>query len=50
MEVLCMYVFVLEFRTGLDVMITIFCDFANYRRKYWRFFSKTNAMTTILHN
>jgi hypothetical protein len=27
---------------GVDVMITVFCDFRQFPAKKWRFFSKTN--------
>jgi hypothetical protein len=35
---------------GIDVMITIFVIFDNFRRKKLAFFSKTYAMIKILHN
>jgi hypothetical protein len=35
---------------GLDVMITIFSGFANFRRKNWRFFSKTDVMINFFQN
>jgi hypothetical protein len=35
---------------GVDVMITIFCDFWQFSAKKLAFFSKTNAMIKILHN
>jgi hypothetical protein len=38
------------FVPGVDVMITIFCDFANFRRKNWRFSQKSNVMIKIFHN
>jgi hypothetical protein len=34
-------------RTGVDVMITIFCDFSQFSAKKLAFFSKTNVMITI---
>jgi hypothetical protein len=37
-------------RTGVDVMITIFCDFCQFSAKKLVFFSKTNVMIKILHN
>jgi hypothetical protein len=36
--------------TGVDVMITIFCDFRQFLAKKLAFFSKTNVMIKILHN
>jgi Na+/melibiose symporter-like transporter len=35
---------------GVDVMITIFCDFCQFWAKKLAFFSKTNVMIKILHN
>jgi hypothetical protein len=35
---------------GVDVMITIFCDFRQFSAKKLAFFSKTNVMIKILHN
>jgi hypothetical protein len=35
---------------GVDVMITIFCDFSLFSPKKLAFFSKTNVMIKILHN
>jgi hypothetical protein len=35
---------------GVDVMITIFCDFRPFSAKKLAFFSKTNVMMKILHN
>jgi hypothetical protein len=35
---------------GVDVMITIFCDFRRFSAKKLAFFSKTNVMIKILHN
>jgi GH18 family chitinase len=32
---------------GVDVMITIFCDFCQFSAKKLAFFSKTNVMITI---
>jgi hypothetical protein len=32
---------------GVDVMITIFCDFCQFSEKKLAFFSKTNVMITI---
>jgi hypothetical protein len=37
-------------RLGVDVMITIFCDFRQFPVKKMAFFSKTNVMIKILHN
>jgi hypothetical protein len=37
-------------RSGVDVMITIFCDFRQFLAKKLAFFSKTNVMIKILHN
>jgi hypothetical protein len=34
---------------GVDVMITIFCDFRQFSAKKLAFFSKTNVMIKILH-
>jgi hypothetical protein len=33
--------------SGVDDMITILCDFPNFRRKKWRFFLNTNVMTNF---
>jgi hypothetical protein len=38
------------FSAGVDVMITIFCDFRQFLAKKLAFFSKTNVMIKILHN
>jgi hypothetical protein len=35
---------------GVDVMITIFCDFCQFSAKNLALFSKTNVMTKILYN
>jgi hypothetical protein len=35
---------------GVDVMITIFCDFCQFSAKKLTFFSKTNVMIKFLHN
>jgi hypothetical protein len=35
--------------SGLDVMITIFCDFCQYSATKLAFFSTTNVMIKILH-
>jgi hypothetical protein len=35
---------------GVDVMITIFCDFRQFSAKKIAFFSTTNVMIKILHN
>jgi hypothetical protein len=35
---------------GVDVMITIFCDFCQFSAKKVAFFSKTNVMIKISHN
>jgi hypothetical protein len=32
---------------GVDVMITIFCDFRQFSAKKMAFFSKTNGMITL---
>jgi hypothetical protein len=37
-------------RAGVDVMITIFCDFCKFSAKILTFFSKTNVMIKFLHN
>jgi hypothetical protein len=34
-------------KSGVDVMITIFCDFYPFSAKKLAFFSKTNVMITI---
>jgi hypothetical protein len=34
---------------GIDVMITIFCDFRQFSAKKLAFFSKTNVMIKIVH-
>jgi hypothetical protein len=34
-------------RPGVDVMITIFCDFCQFSAKKLAFFLKTNVMITI---
>jgi hypothetical protein len=34
-------------KPGVDVMITIFCDFRQFLAKQLAFFSKTNVMITI---
>jgi hypothetical protein len=37
--------------TGVDVMITIFCDFQQFSaKKNWRFSQKTNVMIKFLNN
>jgi hypothetical protein len=36
--------------SGVDVMITIFCDFCQFSAKKLSFFSKTNVVINILHN
>jgi hypothetical protein len=36
-------------RPGVDVMITIFCDFWQFSAKKMAFFSKTKLMIKILH-
>jgi hypothetical protein len=36
--------------SGVDVMITIFCDFCQFSVKKLAFFSKTNVMIQFLHN
>jgi hypothetical protein len=35
---------------GVDVMVTIFCDFRQFSAKKLAFFSKTNVRIKILHN
>jgi hypothetical protein len=35
---------------GVDVMMTIFCDFRQFSAKKLAFLSKTNVMIKILHN
>jgi hypothetical protein len=35
---------------GVDVMITIFCDFCQFTEKKLAFFSKTNVMIKFIHN
>jgi hypothetical protein len=35
---------------GVDVMITIFCDFCQFSSKNLEFFSKTNVIIKSLHN
>jgi hypothetical protein len=37
-------------RPGIDVMITIFCDFRQFSAQKLAFFSKTNDMITFLNN
>jgi hypothetical protein len=37
-------------RPGVDVLITIFCDFRQFSAKKLAFFSKINSMIKILHN
>jgi hypothetical protein len=37
-------------KTGVDVMITIFCDIRQFSAKKLAFFSKTIVMIKILHN
>jgi hypothetical protein len=39
-----------KIRPGVDVMITIFCDFYQFLAKKLAFFLKTNVMIKILHN
>jgi hypothetical protein len=36
--------------SGVDVIITIFCDFSKFSAKKFAFFSKTYVMIKILHN
>jgi hypothetical protein len=38
-----------RFQPGVDVMITIFCDFRQCSAEKLAFFSKTNVMIKILH-
>jgi hypothetical protein len=35
---------------GVDVMITIFCDFRQFSAKKLALFSKNNVMIKLLHN
>jgi hypothetical protein len=35
---------------GVDIMITIFCDFCQFSAKKMALFSKTNVMIKFLHN
>jgi hypothetical protein len=35
---------------GVDVMITIFCDFRQFFRRKLAFFSKTNVLISFFHN
>jgi hypothetical protein len=35
-------------QTGVDVMITIFCDFSQFSAEKMAFFSKTNVMMKFL--
>jgi hypothetical protein len=35
---------------GVDVMITIFCDFSQFSATKLAFFTNTNVMIKILHN
>jgi hypothetical protein len=37
-------------RPGVDVMITIFCNFLQFSAKKMAFFLQTNDMIQILHN
>jgi hypothetical protein len=37
-------------QSGVDVMVTIFCDFCQFLANKLAFFSKTNVMIKILHN
>jgi hypothetical protein len=37
-------------RPGVDVMITIFCDFCQFSAKKMAFFSKANVIIKTLHN
>jgi hypothetical protein len=37
-----------KFEPGVDVMITIFCDFCQFLEKKLAFFSKTNVMIKFL--
>jgi hypothetical protein len=39
-----------KLKTGVDVMIAIFCDFWQFSAKILAFFTKTNVMIKILHN
>jgi hypothetical protein len=49
---LCLYVNseVVELAPGVEVMITIFCDFQQFSAKKLAFLSKNNVMIQILHN
>jgi hypothetical protein len=40
----------IQLRPGVDVVITIFCDFCQFSAKKMAFFSKTNVVIKILHN
>jgi hypothetical protein len=37
-------------KPGVDVMVTIFCDFCQFSAKKMAFFSKTNDIIQFLHN
>jgi hypothetical protein len=37
-------------KSGVDVMITIFCDFSQFSAKKLAFFSKTNVMINFFQN
>jgi hypothetical protein len=37
-------------KPGVDVMITIFCDFCQFSAKKMAFFSKTNVMINFFQN
>jgi hypothetical protein len=39
----------IQIRSGVDIMITIFCDLCQFSAKKLAFFSKTNVMIKILH-
>jgi hypothetical protein len=37
-------------KAGVDVMITVLCDFCQFSAKKLPFFSKTHVMINLLHN
>jgi hypothetical protein len=43
-------VFAKTFSPGVDVMVTIFCDYCQFSAEKWAFFSKTNAVIKFLQN
>jgi hypothetical protein len=44
------YKSVKNIKPGVDVMITILCDFRQFSAKNLAFFSKTDVMSPFLHN